>query len=161
MPPPPARTWRATRSALGCSRSRFGPNDPSASAAASVWQSPQPASSKTCAPCGSASPAVALFSSLPPHPARARASASAAISVSGARQIFVPGTCSEYSRLEREGIPDLDAVEPQRAPDDGSLAAELAEGVEVVEGRDAARRHDRHADAEQLLEQRHIRAGEG
>src|SRR5688500_951679 len=65
MPTPPLRTWRRTRSALGRRSSRLGPVEPSAPAAASSWQSPQPASANTCSPRASA-PAGA--SSSPPHP---------------------------------------------------------------------------------------------
>src|SRR5438876_1172346 len=50
IPFPPFRTCRSTRAASGLSWSRLGPTVPLVAAAASAWQSPQPASFNAFAP---------------------------------------------------------------------------------------------------------------
>ena len=66
MPFPPVRTWAATVTSSGFSSSRFGPTWPFAFAALSVWQPPQPAVLKTCAPGSFAS--AAFCEPAPPPP---------------------------------------------------------------------------------------------
>ena len=64
------------------------------------------------------------------------------------------------SRLQAERLGEAEATEPDRAPGDRALAARAGEGAEIVERGDPARRDDRQADGQDVLEQLDVGAGE-